>query len=63
MDEDLAIINSNTRNEKIKNFFLNNKKLIISLIIILITFLIIFFGYNEYKENKKKRFQIYIIQQ
>ena len=55
MDEDLAIINSNTRNEKIKNFFLNNKKLIISLIIILITFLIIFFGYNEYKENKKKK--------
>ena len=55
MDEDLAIINSNTRNEKIKNFFLNNKKLIISLIIILITFLIIFFGFNEYKENKKKK--------
>ena len=26
MDEDLSIINSNTRNEKIKNFIINNKK-------------------------------------
>ena len=25
MDEDLLIVNTNTRNEKIKNFFLNNK--------------------------------------
>ena len=36
MDEDLSIINTNTRNEKIKNFFVNNKKKIISGIIILI---------------------------
>ena len=36
MDEDLSIINSNTRNEKIKNFFVNNKNKIISGIIILI---------------------------
>ena len=26
MDEDLAIINSNTRTEKFKNFFVDNKK-------------------------------------
>ena len=25
MDEDLSIINANTRNEKIKNFFVKNK--------------------------------------
>ena len=32
MDEDTAIINKKTRNEKIKNFFANNKKkLIISI--------------------------------
>ena len=36
MDEDLSIINSNTRNEKIKNFFVNNKSKLISGIIILI---------------------------
>ena len=26
MDEDIAIINKETRNEKIKNFFIKNKK-------------------------------------
>ena len=26
MDEDITIINATTRNEKIKNFFVNNKK-------------------------------------
>ena len=36
MDEDLSIINANTRNEKIKNFFVNNKKLLISSVIILV---------------------------
>ena len=25
MDEEVSIINTNTRNEKIKNFFVNNK--------------------------------------
>ena len=30
MDEDISIINTNTRNEKIKNFFIHNKKKIIS---------------------------------
>ena len=54
MDEDLSIINSNTRNEKIKNFFLKNKNKIISsvIIIILITFGV--FGFDRYSENKKK---------
>ena len=26
MDEEITIIDSNTRNERIKNFFINNKK-------------------------------------
>jgi len=26
MDEEISIIDSNTRNEKVKNFFINNKK-------------------------------------
>ena len=53
MEEDLAIINSNTRNEKIKNFFMNNKKKIIIFLSITVLFLIGFFGYNEFKDNQK----------
>jgi hypothetical protein len=53
MDEDTAIINSNTRNEKIKNFFINNKKLLISTIILIITLLISYFAFAEYNEKKK----------
>ena len=53
MEEDLATIDTQTRNEKIKNFFLKNKnKLIISLFIVLII-LIGFFGLKEFKENQK----------
>jgi predicted negative regulator of RcsB-dependent stress response len=37
MDEEVTIIDSNTRNEKIKNFFINNKKnLIVGFFIILV---------------------------
>ena len=54
MDEDLSIINANTRNEKIKNFFVNNKNKIISGIIILIIIIIGVFSYDKYLINKKK---------
>ena len=54
MDEDLSIINSNTRNEKIKNFFVNNKNKIISGIIILIIIIAGVFSYDKYSINKKK---------
>ena len=53
MDEDTAIINSNARNEKIKNFFVNNKKILISTISTLIFVLIGYFVFSEYKERKK----------
>ena len=53
MEEDLAIINTNTRNEKIKNFFINNKKKLIIFLSITVLFLIGFFGYNEFKDNQK----------
>ena len=39
MDEEITIIDSNTRNEKVKNFFINNKKNLIlgtSILIIII---------------------------
>jgi len=54
MDEDLSIINTNTRNEKIKNFFVNNKNKIISGIIILIIIIVGVFSYDKYLVNKKK---------
>ena len=54
MDEDISIINSNTRQEKVRNFFLNNKNKIISIIIILIVILIGAYSFDSYKTNKKK---------
>ena len=53
MDEDTAIINSNTRSEKIKNFFINNKKLLISILSLIIILLITYFAFGEFKERKK----------
>ena len=53
MDEDTAIINSNTRNEKIKNFFVTNKRLLISILLTIIFLLMGYFVFAEYKENKK----------
>ena len=53
MDEDIAIIDSNTRNEKIKNFFIKNKKILIILIFLTITGLISYFAINEYNIKKK----------
>ena len=54
MDEDISIINSNTRNEKIKNFFINNKKFLISILTLIILIFISYFGYGEIQENKNK---------
>jgi len=51
MDEDIAIINTRTRTEKIKNFFNNNKKkLSISASVIIL----IIFGYFIYEDFEKK---------
>ena len=55
MDEDLAIINKNTRNEKIKNFFINNKKLLLSVLAILILILLSFYSYQVYKGGHNER--------
>ena len=54
MDEDLSIINANTRNEKIKNFFIDNKKKIIFGVVILIIIIISVFSYDKYEANKQK---------
>jgi len=52
MDEDLNIINNNTRNEKIKNFIIDNKRKIILISIIIITIFLSFLGLDEYKSNQ-----------
>ena len=56
MDEDTSIINSKTRNEKIKNFLIDNKKTLISSITILVAIIISFYSYQIYLD--KKRVQI-----
>jgi len=55
MDEEISIIDAKTRNEKIKDFFINNKKrIIISFIIVIIIFLS-FFGFKINKDTKRKQ--------
>ena len=53
MDEDIAIINQKSKNEKIRSFFIKNKKYIISLIILVVALLISYFSFLEYKTSKK----------
>ena len=53
MDEDISIINANTRNEKIKNFFITNKNRLILAIILIFISLIGYFSFGEYKNNQK----------
>jgi len=54
MEEDISIINSNTRQEKVRNFFVNNKNKIISTIVVLVIILVGAFSFDSYKTNKKK---------
>ena len=53
MDEELSIIDTNTRNEKIKNFFVSNRKIIIISISLIILIIIAFFGFDEFKSKQK----------
>ena len=52
MDEDITIVNDNTRRQKIINFFVKNtKKLIITFSVIIL----IIFGYFIYEDFQKKK--------
>ena len=53
MDEEITIINSNTRNEKIKNFFIDNKKNFIIVFSILFFVIIGYLSLKEIEEKKK----------
>ena len=55
MDEDISIINTNTRNEKIKNFFIKNQKILIICLSTIILIIFGFFGYEEIQKNKKNK--------
>ena len=53
MDEDTSIIDSRTRNERIKNFVVKNKKTLFSLIIVFIILIISFYSYQIYLDKKR----------
>ena len=55
MDEDVSIINTNTRNEKIKKFFINNKNILIFGIIILLVVIVGVYSFDKYQINKKQQ--------
>ena len=56
MDEDIAIINQNTRIALIKNFFKKNVKKILIFLITSLIILVTFFTLDELKERKKNKF-------
>ena len=51
MDEEITIIDSNARNERIRNFFINNKKKIIITVSII---LVIIIGYLSFEKSKER---------
>ena len=55
MDEDIAIIDSKTRIEKIKVFFINNKKYLITIFLLIIFIIFAYFAYVELHERKNKK--------
>ena len=54
MDEDTSLIDSRTRNERIKDFILKNKKSLISLIIVFIILIISFYSYQIYLDKQRE---------
>ena len=55
MDEEISIIDKRTRNERIKNFFNDNKKKIIIGILSIILLIFVFYSYEIYKERFKNQ--------
>ena len=53
MDEEISIIDSNTRKEKLKNFFIKNKKNLILFVFFTTLLLIFFFIFKELKKKNK----------
>ena len=55
MDEDISIIDSKTRNERIKNFFINNKKYLVTILSSIILIVFAYFAYSEIQDRKIKK--------
>ena len=55
MDDDISIIDSNTRKEKIKNFLFENKKKLIIFLVTIILAVVLFFGYGEFIKIQNKK--------
>ena len=55
MDEEISIIDKRTRNERIKSFFIENRKKIIFGISTIILFIIVFYSYQTYREGFKEQ--------
>ena len=54
MDEDIAIIDEKTRNEKIKNFFVQNKKLLIFSILFIVMIILSYFSLQIYNDRQRE---------
>ena len=54
MDEDVAIIDEKTRNEKIKNFFVRNKKFLISSLLFIVLIILSYFSLQIYNDRQRE---------
>ena len=55
MDEEITIIDTKTRNEKIKDFLATNRKLLVFTFLSIIIILVGFYSFQIYKENQKEQ--------
>ena len=55
MNEEVTIIDKKTRNEKIKDFFVKNKKVITYFFVVLVVFVLSFYFYQIYKDDQRKQ--------
>ena len=55
MDEEVTIIDTKTRNEKIKNFFIEYKKLLISILAFLILAILGVYSFQIYQDNQREK--------
>ncbi len=55
MDEEISIIDNKTKYEKLKTFFIENKKVLAIILGILIFSILCFFSYKIYSDNLKKK--------
>ena len=55
-EQDIDIINKETKKEQIINFINKNKKKFIAVILILIFIPIVYYSFDAYKNNEKKKF-------